>query len=418
MSFEREIADIYRLKVPFDNIYTSVFLIKTESGNILVDCATTKQDVDEWIVPALAQAELSVTDIKYLVLTHKHRDHAGGKERLLALNPSLEIIDELRENFANGLTMYEMKGHTLDCVGVFDERSGTLISGDGLQGYGVGKYRSSLKSKEEYAKTIERIRQDKRVKNILFSHAYEPWERCGVFGREEVEKCLLSCEEVMESKPYISILGDSISTFEGYSNNPKRNTTTQNNKVYYGGEGNTGSKYPFRVEDCWWYKSANAAGLRVLVNNAWSGDRVARFGLTRCEQLHSDVLNLNPDVIAVYIGTNDYNHKLSVEDFYKYYSTMVEKIKKKYQAKVFLFTLTPNGRCIKYGRSLEELPLFNQQIKAVAKQYDCTVVDLYTHSGITEENYLQYTFDGDLHPNVQGHDMIANCFIKTIKGEI
>ena len=27
-------------------------------------------------------------------------------------------------------------------------------------------------------------------------------------------------------------------------------------------------------------------------------------------------------------------------------------------------------------------------------------------------------FDGDLPPNVQGHEMIANSFIKTIKGEI
>ena len=83
-----------------------------------------------------------------------------------------------------------------------------------------------------------------------------------------------------------------------------------------------------------------------------------------------------------------------------------------------MFTLTPNGICIKNGRSLEELPLFNEQIRAVAKRYSCTVVDLYKHSGITEENYSQYMFDGDLHPNVQGHDMIANCFIKTIKGEI
>jgi len=193
MKFEREVGNIYRLKVPFDNIYTSVFLIKTERGNVLVDCATTKQDVDEWIVPALSEIRLSITDIKYLVLTHKHRDHAGGKERLLELNPRLEIIDRLRDDFANGLTTYEMKGHTLDCIGILDMQSSTLISGDGLQGYGVEKYRCSLKSNEEYIKTIEKIRQDKRIKNILFSHAYEPWCKDVAFGREEVERCLLDC---------------------------------------------------------------------------------------------------------------------------------------------------------------------------------------------------------------------------------
>ena len=40
MSFEKEIGQIYRLKVPFEDLYTSVFLIQTEGANILVDCAT------------------------------------------------------------------------------------------------------------------------------------------------------------------------------------------------------------------------------------------------------------------------------------------------------------------------------------------------------------------------------------------
>ena len=101
MIFENEIANIFRLKLPFDNIYTSVFLIKTETGNVLVDCGTTKRDVDEWLVPALLQAKTSVTDIKYLV---------------------------------------------------------------------------------------------------LFSHAYEPWNKDGAIGRNEVEKCLQDCKKYVERR--------------------------------------------------------------------------------------------------------------------------------------------------------------------------------------------------------------------------
>ncbi len=218
-------------------------------------------------------------------------------------------------------------------------------------------------------------------------------------------------------KPYISILGDSISTFEGYSNDAKRNTTTKENVVYYGGVGNTGSNYPFCVKDCWWYKGADKAGLSILVNNSWSGDRISQLGQLRCEQLHSDVLKINPDMIAVYIGVNDFNWGLRLKDFYNYYATMVEKIKKKYLAKIFLFTLLPNGICLKHGRTLSELPAFNEQIKEISQQYNCTVVDLYKNSGITENNYQQFMFDGNLHPNVKGHNLIANCFVKTIKGE-
>ena len=193
--FINETEKIYRLKVPFEDLYTSVFLIKTEQGNVLVDCATYARDVDEYIIPALNALGLGFTDIKYLVLTHNHGDHAGGKVRLLELKPDLTIINSMQEIHINNIVVYELKGHTLDCIGVFDEDSGTLISGDGLQGAGVGKYRCSIVNKEKYLKTIERIEQDKRIKNILFSHAYEPWYKDCAFGREEVEKCLQDCKK-------------------------------------------------------------------------------------------------------------------------------------------------------------------------------------------------------------------------------
>lgn len=193
--FCEEADGIFRLKVPFDNIYTSVFLIRTEQGNALVDCATTAEDVDEWIAPALRGLGLEWTDIKYLILTHSHGDHAGGKERVLYYNPSIKIVYAAAKMQLNEATMYEMKGHTLDCVGIFDKRTGTLIAGDGLQGAGVDKYRCFLESEEEYIKTIEKIEKDENVKNILFSHAYEPWNQDGVFGREEVLKILKICKQ-------------------------------------------------------------------------------------------------------------------------------------------------------------------------------------------------------------------------------
>ena len=200
MSFVKEVEGVYRLKVPFEDLYTSVFLIRIEQGYLLVDSATYVSDVDEYILPALKEMGLSITDIHYLVLTHKHGDHVGGKNRILELAPSIKIVQEIPLIALKGLTVYELKGHTLDCIGVLEERSGTLISGDGLQGYGVGKYRCSLESKEEYIKTIEKIRQDKRIENILFSHAYEPWYKDGAFGREEMKKCLENCIECVERR--------------------------------------------------------------------------------------------------------------------------------------------------------------------------------------------------------------------------
>jgi glyoxylase-like metal-dependent hydrolase (beta-lactamase superfamily II) len=145
-------------------------------------------------VPALKTAGAPIAKIDCLILTHDHGDHAGGKTRILWHNPDVKLVDGTCDLSAYGLTVYEMKGHTLDCIGVFDEKSGTLLSGDGLQGAGVGKYRAYAQSCQEYLKTIGKVKLDKAVKNLLFSHAYEPWNRPRALGREEVEAFLQACE--------------------------------------------------------------------------------------------------------------------------------------------------------------------------------------------------------------------------------
>ena len=194
MGFYKDIGEIYRLRVPFDNeVYTSVFLIKNAEGNVLIDCATTAEDVDGYILPALEKAGMALTEIRYLVLTHQHSDHAGGQYRIVEVNPDVKIVTDPQVEFPNGLTMYAMKGHTVDSVGVFDQITHTLVAGDGLQGYGVGKYRCTLENQDEYLKTIDNIKRDGNISNILFSHDYEPWRKDGAFGRAEVEKRLQNC---------------------------------------------------------------------------------------------------------------------------------------------------------------------------------------------------------------------------------
>ena len=183
---------IYRLIVPFEDLYTSVFFIRTKNGCAVVDCATTNKDVDEYIVPAIRSLGIE-KDMQYLILTHDHGDHTGGKERMIELFPNLETINGVRAVALDGITLWALKGHTLDCIGVFDSESGTLISGDGLQGDGIGKYRRSLESEAEYLCTVENLKKDKRVKNLLFSHAYEPWYKDSAIGENEVQKCLADC---------------------------------------------------------------------------------------------------------------------------------------------------------------------------------------------------------------------------------
>lgn len=190
--FYKETDKILRLEVPFYSVYTSVFLIDTSDGYILVDCATTDADVDERIIPALERQGVPLSEVKKIVITHDHSDHAGGLSQIRARIPHIEVVRDLRK-LSDGVCTYQLTGHTKDFIGVLDERSNTLISGDGLQGAGIKQYRTSLADNDGYIQTIEQIKLDERIENVLFSHEYEPWYKNGVSGRENVIDILSDC---------------------------------------------------------------------------------------------------------------------------------------------------------------------------------------------------------------------------------
>ena len=195
--FYKETDKILRLEVPFFTVYTSVFLIDTSEGYILVDCATTNEDVDERIIQALEKQGVSLAEVKKIVITHDHSDHAGGLPQILKSIPNIEVVKDVRM-LADKVCTYPLPGHTKDFIGVLDERSRTLISGDGLQGAGIKQYRTSLADKEGYFDTIERISKDERIENVLFSHEYEPWYKNKMQGRREVLECLEECKKYIK----------------------------------------------------------------------------------------------------------------------------------------------------------------------------------------------------------------------------
>ena len=171
-----------------------MFLVVSESGTLLVDCATTDSDIDGYIIPALADMGYEAADLKAVVVTHNHGDHAGGLSRVLQYAPNIKVIREACTLF-DGLEAYPLYGHAKEMIGLFDARTGTLISGDGLQGAGVDKYRAYAEDKAAYFATLERVRGDERIENLVFSHAYEPWFEYHIFGRGAVLEALEECKK-------------------------------------------------------------------------------------------------------------------------------------------------------------------------------------------------------------------------------
>lgn len=193
--FKQEVNGVYHLKIPFENIFTSAFLVELAGEKILLDCGTEFSDVDDFVIPALKKTGLELSDIRYLLLTHKHADHCGGLGRVLELNPDIKIIDSVCK-ISEGVEVYALPGHTRDCIGLLHIPSGTLITGDGLQGSSVGNYKCFLECPNEYKNTLKKLQNDKRINNILLSHAYNPWKTHCFLGRQSVDGLLADCYDI------------------------------------------------------------------------------------------------------------------------------------------------------------------------------------------------------------------------------
>ena len=251
----------------------------------------------------------------------------------------------------------------------------------------------------------------------------------------------LAAEETETAEPLtLSILGDSISTYTGVSNDPNANSTLKGGAIYY----NAGTLGVYQ-NDIWWQQAVDQRDLKLLVNNSWSGscvfkERSGTIGayLDRCVQLHSNA-GEEPDLIAVYLGTNDFwtfpdalgtagaidYDSLIVEDDQRVnyavptttceaYAIMLHKMKQRYpDAEVYCFTLLPRGN--QSAAKVQLLQEFNDSLKQIAARFGAYTVDLYNDCGIkADENFQFYVADNALHPGLAGMDAITGCFMSSM----
>lgn len=233
LHFEELYPDIYLLKVPFSGLWTGVVLIKGEE-NCLIDSGAKDTDVDRLVLPALAELGMDLRGVKWLLNTHSHGDHIGGHARVCELgnlkvaahissapkvadpvpyaietrtkfpehSPAPQCylqgvpVDRILEDgeiIAGRLQVIHTPGHDDDCVCWLDQKTGTLITGDSLQGngtpaQGVGFY----KNLEDYLSSLQKLRQ-LPIENILCGHDYDEigWN---ISGAGAVSRALQCCE--------------------------------------------------------------------------------------------------------------------------------------------------------------------------------------------------------------------------------
>lgn len=242
---------------------------------------------------------------------------------------------------------------------------------------------------------------------------------------------------ILEGKT-ISIMGDSISTFDGVSNDGEINSTLTSNAVYY-----KNGFYGFKQHDTWWQQAANLCGAEILVNNSWSGSTTflpqkgegSQGYRDRSVNLH-DNSGREPDIVAIYLGTNDFNTARAAygspaninydtlvaadgsykdpETFCEAYALMLARIKHRYpNAEIYCFTIL-DRKDLK--GNTDRISYFNGFIKTIAQNSGAYIVDLYKDSGISgsDLSYAAHIVDDYLHPSPAGMDAIAHCFISSI----
>lgn len=210
MDIDRIDKGIFRLRVPFETLTTSVYFYVCEQGTAIIDSATYPSDVDDYIVPALKECSIQGTDVKFLLLTHDHCDHNGGTQRLSEIfadarigtsfaidSPDrMELVDG--ETILGGLKAVFLPGHTSNSFGFYDAATKTLLSGDCLQLDGIGKYRDGIWNAAVYIDSINKLKH-MDIRRIVAAHEYDPLGSVAE-GQTAVENYLDACISIAKRK--------------------------------------------------------------------------------------------------------------------------------------------------------------------------------------------------------------------------
>lgn len=237
-------------------------------------------------------------------------------------------------------------------------------------------------------------------------------------------------EEVEEDEMVISILGDSISTFEGYI--PEADGVNLKHTARYPQE-----DLVVEVEETWWMQVIDELDGALGVNDSWSASMIyndldengGSFGPDSCMASMTRIRNLgangDPDLILFYGGTNDTLHlvplgefdpaaegrPVATEDvdltatkwttFAEAYETAILRLLYCYPDAQILVMLPTYAIDTYY--TAEELAQYNGMMSAICEAYEIPCVDLREY--VTSTKLLP---DG-IHPGYEGMDLISKA---------
>ena len=207
----------------------------------------------------------------------------------------------------------------------------------------------------------------------------------------------------------VSILGDSISTF--YAEGSEMNSYySEENTFFY-------PRYSHSIKTVnltWWYQLIKNNNMQLGINNSWSGSCATGSGNSAGQsdaRINTIDDNGMPDVVIIYLGTNDCGSDRSVTQFTNAINTMITKIRALGDTQIFLTTLGYSA--YKGGTYTDERRIeYNNALKSIANEKSCGIIPLDEY--VVEDNYMIYLEDA-LHYNAKGALLLSKVMEKAIK---
>ncbi len=205
----------------------------------------------------------------------------------------------------------------------------------------------------------------------------------------------------------LSILGDSISTYQGISNNGDIRPELFYNAVYY--------REPFPLEKTYWMRVMEALGLTLAVNNSYSGGNLSGrenefSGVNRAKALGGKDGNA-PDFIILFMGLNDLGRNVPLSVFADDYQKTLNTVSALYPlCRVCCVNLPDRDIFLR-----ERTVLFNEAIASAVSSAgeNFFIADLFS-SRLKGDFYYNNTIDG-LHPDEDGMKYIAEVITEAFR---
>ncbi|MFX1279595.1 MAG: MBL fold metallo-hydrolase [Promethearchaeota archaeon] len=162
-----EIDGVYQFKINFPSFeglqFVSMYLLKIEENYILIDAGLSFRECENLFFSELENLNISIDDLKYLILTHEHPDHIGIAKAIKLKNPNIQI---LAHEMTNSLMRWRVRPKNSEYTQDSAEESSSYLIKYGMdedQAKKVLNYMVNFRSFTEYHEPDRILRDNDEI---------------------------------------------------------------------------------------------------------------------------------------------------------------------------------------------------------------------------------------------------------------